>query len=206
MVPLLAGVAAGLIIVCGLRSSIRAGDYANYERLLKASLAVSAGNPQILFEMGNQKLLQADYPGAVDQYREALKLRPDVVSADRQRRQLERAGRVGHDGSVEARRRFRRRHSRARDGRSLLVENSTRDVPRGLLGHRRHRQQNGDDEDCENCSSHATALLNEVCRPSAGTCLPQRIQPEFGSKRRAKLDHCGKTQKASICLRSRRAT
>lgn len=75
--PLLAGLAAGLVLLYGVRSAIRTGDYANNGKLLSASLAVRPDNPQVLFEMGNEKLLVPDYPAAIELYKRALQLRPE---------------------------------------------------------------------------------------------------------------------------------
>jgi len=79
--PVLVGVSVGLVVLYGLRTHARTADYVDGNHLLQASLAVRADNPQIYYEMGNEKLTKTDYVGAADLYKKALGLRSDFPLA-----------------------------------------------------------------------------------------------------------------------------
>jgi tetratricopeptide (TPR) repeat protein len=75
--PILAGFAVGVAALLGIRSVLRVPDFADDRKILASALESYAGNPQILYSMGNSRLAMQDYKGARTYYEGALKLRPD---------------------------------------------------------------------------------------------------------------------------------
>lgn len=80
--PVLLGVAVGLVVAFALRTNARIPAFESQEALVAAGLASHPNNPQLIFELGNQKLTNRDYEGAVAEYEKAIALRrPDFPMA-----------------------------------------------------------------------------------------------------------------------------
>jgi len=82
LAPMLAGAAVGIAVLLGVRTLVRVPDFADQGRLLRSAQRSHPHNPQILFELGNEKLVARDFKGAVSLYEEALKIRPDFPLAE----------------------------------------------------------------------------------------------------------------------------
>ncbi len=79
--PVLAGVAVGIALLLGVRTILRVPDFADNETLTQAAYRSWPRNPQILFELGNEKFVKGDDAGAQKYYEEALSLRPGFALA-----------------------------------------------------------------------------------------------------------------------------
>lgn len=79
--PVLAGLAVGIVLALGLRTTHRVDDFQSHDALLESAYRNYERNPQILFELGNKRLARADYQGAIQLYEQALELRPDFPLA-----------------------------------------------------------------------------------------------------------------------------
>lgn len=75
--PLLAGAAVGVALLLGVRTILRVPDFADQSTLTRAGFRSYPRNPQILFDLGNEKLTAGDDAGAQKYYEQALELRPD---------------------------------------------------------------------------------------------------------------------------------
>ena len=76
MGPILAGVAVGIALLLGVRTAFRVPDFRDGETLTRSAHGKCPPNPQILFELGNEKFVKGDDAGAQKYYEEALELRP----------------------------------------------------------------------------------------------------------------------------------
>jgi tetratricopeptide (TPR) repeat protein len=74
--PVLAGAAMGIALLFGVRTVLRVPDYADDATLTRAAYRTYPRNPQILFELGNERLVRGDDAGAQKYYDQAIELRP----------------------------------------------------------------------------------------------------------------------------------
>jgi tetratricopeptide (TPR) repeat protein len=79
--PILVGLGVLIILLLGLRTGARVGDFESQDRLLQASIESYPMNPYVLFELGNRQLSRSQFTDAVEKYEEALALRPDFPLA-----------------------------------------------------------------------------------------------------------------------------
>ncbi len=79
--PVLAGVAIAIVALFGFRTFVRAPQFLDTPTLLQADRRAYPKNPQVFFELGNEKLSRSDYRGAIDLYQQALRLRADFPLA-----------------------------------------------------------------------------------------------------------------------------
>jgi tetratricopeptide (TPR) repeat protein len=71
-----AGLVVGIALLLGIRTILRVRDFKEDATLIQAAYRAHPRNPQILFEMGNEKFTRGDDAGAQKDYEAALALRP----------------------------------------------------------------------------------------------------------------------------------
>jgi tetratricopeptide (TPR) repeat protein len=76
VLPALVVLAAAMILLLGIRTALRVGDFKDQDTLLQVAQKSHPQNPQVLVELGNRKLARADYKGAIELYKKALDLDP----------------------------------------------------------------------------------------------------------------------------------
>jgi tetratricopeptide (TPR) repeat protein len=79
--PAIAGVAVGIALLLGVRTALRVPDFEDNTTLTQKAFRSCPRNPQLLFELGNEKFVKGDDAGAQKYYEESLALRPGFALA-----------------------------------------------------------------------------------------------------------------------------